>query len=118
MTLLTFAINTERRIKAAVEQIEFMENTFKKFQSKLKSTWKKESSLTSIKSQRHSNFQEKQLKTQQNDGKLEDELSKCEKEYEAFTTKMQKDIEIKRTVLITSAEQCKVTMEEQINREL
>lgn len=51
----------------------------------------KESSLTATKSQRHSNFQEKQLKAQQNTKKLEEELSQCETDYQAITTKMQRD---------------------------
>ena len=48
-------------------------------------------------------------------------MSYCEKDYQAVTTKIQNDIEIKRTVLITAREQLaekKVTIEEKINRKL
>ena len=56
--------------------------------------------------------------------KLEEELrelSQWEKEYQAISKKIQKDIEIKRATLITIIEQLvekKVTVVEQINREL
>ena len=57
-------------------------------------------------------------KSKKND---KNELSYCEKDYQAVTTKIQNDIEIKRTVLITAREQLaekKVTIEEKINKKL
>ena len=78
-------------------------------------------SLASTKSKPRSCLQQERFQAQQRDKKLEEEINCCEKEYEAITIKLQKEIETKRAALATTRE-ClandRMTVKEQINKDL
>ena len=77
--------------------------------------------LASTKSKPRSCLQQERFQAQQRDKKLEEEINCCEKEYEAITTKLQKEIETKRAALATTREfleNDRMTVKEQINKDL
>ena len=78
-------------------------------------------SLASTKSKPRSCLQQERFQAQQRDKKLEEEINCCEKEYEAITIKLQKEIETKRAALATTREflvNDRMTVKEQINKDL
>ena len=78
-------------------------------------------SLASTKSKPRNCLQQERFQAQQRDKKLEEEINCCEKEYEAITIKLQKEIETKRAALATTREflaNDRMTVKEQINKDL
>ena len=98
--------NQEKEIRKSMEDIEVIERTFNEVQERVENYLEErkyeESSLVSNQSRQRCYIQEKRLQAQQKEAKLKEEINYFEKEYEAITTKLQKEIESRRAALLTT----------------